>query len=110
MLVPCAAAAASPPMSARSSSSSDPSASAGTNLFPAATQTSLLWLCTSTEPFGDHVYKSERRSGEAAMRIILSSTLAVLVGSGVALASPSDEVPTSEQENIRARHNTPHRP
>jgi hypothetical protein len=30
------------------------------------------------------------------MRIILCSTLAVLVGSGVALASPSDEVPTSE--------------
>src|ERR1700746_2028659 len=63
MLAPCAAAAASHPMSARSSSSSDPSASAGTNLFPAATQTSVLWLCTSTEPFGDHVYKASAARG-----------------------------------------------
>ena len=30
------------------------------------------------------------------MRMIVSSTLALLIGSGVALAFPTDEVPTSE--------------
>jgi hypothetical protein len=34
--------------------------------------------------------------GGAAMRMILSSTLAVLIGTGAALALPTDEFPASE--------------
>src|SRR5260370_16419484 len=34
--------------------------------------------------------------GEAAMRMILSSTLALLIGTGAAVAYPTEEVPTSE--------------
>jgi len=62
---------------------------------PAATHDLGIMIVRERRTFGDRVCEA-RRSGEAAMRMILFSTLAVLIGAGTALAFPTDEVPTSE--------------
>src|SRR5215471_18444278 len=61
--------------------------------------TAVFWSRASTEP-SEFICEDARLFRETAMRIMLSSTLALLIGTGVVLAFPTDEVPTSEAAYI----------